>query len=263
MERRMTVLAAYPTAAHERAASAITEFFADRDETDAVLLTNSCARGRATPDSCLDLQVVVRPDAVARLDAEFRRFAADSAEIAELARAGRFSDLHLDVSDGIITLAPIEEEGIPWSEVSIGTFFVYSVPLHVNGDRYERLRREWLPFYDDALRLERLRAARWFVLDNNIARIPWYVGRELYFQAFDRFYRAFQGFLLGLHLARRTYPIAYNKWIREQVVENLGLPELYEQLPRLFELERFESGALEKRAAELATLVEEYLVESC
>jgi hypothetical protein len=263
MERGVTVLAAFPTAAHERAASAITSFFAERDETDAVLLTNSCARGKATPDSCLDMQVIVQPDAVLRLDEEFGRFAAGSPEIAALGRAGRFSDLHLDVSDGVVTLAPIREEGIPWSEVSIGTFFVYSVPLHLNGERYEQLRSEWLPFYDDALRLERLRAARWFVLENNVARIPWYVERRLYFQAFDRFYRAFQGFLLGLHLARRTYPIAYNKWIREQVAETLGLPELYARLPPLFELERLESDALDQKAAELATLVDQYFVESC
>jgi hypothetical protein len=207
------------------------------------------------------MQVIVRPEAVTALDSEFRRFARDSREIAELAGAGRFSDLHLDVSDGVATLGPIEEEGIPWSEVVVGTFFVYSIPLHVNGDRYERLASEWLPFYDEALRAQRLRDARWFVLENNLERIPWYIGRELYFQAFDRFYRAFQGFLLGLHLARRTYPIAYNKWIREQIAENLGLPELYDRLPRLFELHRFDGDALEQKAAELARLVDEYVIE--
>jgi hypothetical protein len=257
----MAMPAIYPTPSHERAALAITEFFAAHDETDAVLLTNSCARGKATPDSCLDMQVVVQPDAVAALDGEFTRFAARSAEVAGLSRAGRFSDLHLDVSDGVVTLTPIKEEGISWSEVVVGTFFVYSVPLHVNGDRFESLRSEWLPFYDDERRRERLDAARWFVLENNLARIPWYVGRGLYFQAFDRFYRAFQGFLLGLHVARRTYPIAYNKWIREQVAEDLGLPELYEQLPRLFELERFEGRALEQKADALTALVGEYVVE--
>jgi hypothetical protein len=207
------------------------------------------------------MQVVVRPDAVAAMEEEFERFAARRAEIVELSRAGRFSDLHLDVSDGVVTLEPIREEGISWSEVSVGTFFVYCVPLHVNGDRYERLRSEWLPFYEDGRRRERLDAARWFVVENNLARIAWYVSRELYFQAFDRFYRAFQGFLLGLHVARRTYPIAYDKWIREQVAGNLGLPELYEQLPGLFELERFESRALEQKAAALLGLVDEYLRE--
>ena len=38
------------------------------------------------------------------------------------------------------------------------------------------------------------------------------------------------------------YPLAYNKWIREQVAENLGLPELYARLPHLFELVPFENS---------------------
>jgi hypothetical protein len=251
---------AYPTPAHERAAAAITAFFAGQDEIDAVLLTNSCARGRATPDSCLDIQVIVPPEAVEAVDAEFRRFGAENEAIAELGRAGRFSDLHLDVIDGILAPGRIDEEGIDWFEVSVGSLFVYAVPLFVRGDRLERLRAEWLPYYDEALRRERVAAARWFVLANNLARIPWFLDRELYFQAFDRFYRAFQGFLLGLHVSRRTYPIAYNKWIREQVVDNLGLPELSERLPRLFELDRFESRALEAKAEELRQLTEDYVV---
>ena len=61
-------------------------------------------------------------------------------------------------------------------------------------------------------------------------------------------------------MSRRTYPIAYNKWIREQVAEVLELPELYEQLPPLFELDRFESRALERKAQQLQALVEEYVV---
>src|SRR5262249_26274018 len=153
-----------------------------------------------------------------------------------------------------------DDEGFDYLEVSVGNLFVYSVPLFTRGDRFERLADEWLPFYGDELRGERLEAARWFVLDNNLERIPWFVGRELYFQAFDRFYRAFQGFLLGLHVARRTYPLADNKWIREQVADGLGLPDLYERLPRLFELDRFESRALEAKAKELRDLVDEYVV---
>ena len=251
---------AYPTEAHGHAATAITEYFAGRDETDAVLLTNSCARGKATPDSCLDMQVIVGTEAVAAVEADWRRFAAESDAVASLARAGRFADLHLDVWDGVITPGVIDEEGVDYLEVSVGNLFVYSVALFTRGDRFERLGEEWLPFYGDELRRTRLEAARWFVLDNNLTRIPWFLDRELYFQAFDRFYRAFQGFLLGLHVARRTYPLAYNKWIREQVAETLGLPNLYELLPRLFELDRFESRALERKAEELRDLVEQYVV---
>jgi hypothetical protein len=250
---------AYPSQAHERAAEAITSYFAGRDETDAVLLVCSCARGKATVDSCLDMQVIVAPDAVAEVEAEWQRHAAQDDAIADLLRAGRFSDLHLDVTDGVLVPGTIDEEAIDWFEVAVGNFFVYSVTLFARGDRLEQLGAQWLPYYDDELRRKRIDAARWFVLDNNLARIPWFVDRELYFQAFDRFYRAFQGFLLGLHVSRRTYPIAYNKWIREQVAENLGLPDLYPQLPRLFELDRFESRALERKANELRVLVEEYV----
>jgi hypothetical protein len=154
----------------------------------------------------------------------------------------------------------IDEEGIDWFEVSVGNLFVYSVPLFVRGDRFARLGADWLPYYGDTLRRERLDAARWFVPDSNLERIPWLLDRELYFQALDRFYRAFQGFLLALHVSRRTDPIAYNKWIREQVADNLGLPDLYEKLPKLFEFDRFESRALAAKAAELRRIVQDYLV---
>jgi len=252
-------MATYPTAEHAQAAKAITAFFAEREETDAVLLINSCARGRATVDSCLDMHVIVAPEAVARVECAFRGFASSSPLVAELVRVGKFSDLHLDVSDGVLRPGPITEEGLDWFEVSVGNLFVYSVPLFVRGDRFERLGAEWLPFYGEPLRRERIEASRSFIVENNLARIPWFVGRELYFQAFDRFYRAFQGFLLGLHVARRMYPIAYNKWIREQVAVNLGLPQLYAQLPRLFEFGRFESRILEAKAEELQRLTDEYV----
>jgi predicted nucleotidyltransferase len=256
----VTAAHAYPTPAHQRAARAITGFFSEQDDTDAVLLVNSCARGKATPDSCLDMQVIVPPEAVPRVDADFRRFVAESEEVVALLGVGRFSDLHLDVIDGLLEPGPIDEEGVDWFEVAVGNLFVYSVPLFVRGDRLERLRAPWLPYYGEALRRERLETSRWFVLDVNLARIPWLLDRDLYFQAFDRFYRAFQGFLLSLHISRRTYPIAYNKWIREQVVCNLGLPELYARLPTLFELDRFESRALEAKAQDLRDLVDEHVL---
>ncbi len=115
---------AYPTAVHERAAQAITEFLASRGETDAVLLVNSCARGKATVDSSRLATSSFTP----------RLFS--SAASASSAYAQRD---------------------------------------------------------DEALRRERLQAARWFVLDTNLARIPGFLDRDLYFQAFDCFYRAFQG----------------------------------------------------------------------
>lgn len=95
-------------------------------------------------------------------------------------------------------------------------------------------------------------------MPNNLHHIPLYVERGLYFQSFDRLYNALQEFLQALFIARRTYPIAYNKWIREQVEEILGLPELYAQLPRLLEIRHFESREIAEKAVTLERLLEAY-----
>lgn len=251
---------AYPTEAHARAADAIVAFFADQPETEAVLLTNSCARGKATPDSCLDMQIIARPSAREELEPRWEQFEAGSPEVLALGDAGRWSELHLDVGDGVFTPGEIAHAGVDYLEISVGNLLAYSVPLFMRGDRFERLRSEWLPFYDDALRAQRLADARCWAL-SYLDRIPWFVERDLHFQAFDRLYRTLHYFLLGLHVSRRTYPISYDKWIREQVVENLGLPELYERLPHLFELRRFESDEVIGKAGDLRELVEAYVVE--
>jgi hypothetical protein len=84
------------------------------------------------------------------------------------------------------------------------------------------------------------------------------VARGLYFAAFDQQYRAFQMLLQAVFIARRTYPLAYNKWVREQVVEILELPELYAALPALLETPRLESDALVEKAAVLRELLDRY-----
>jgi predicted nucleotidyltransferase len=249
--------AAYPTGEHERAAAELTRFFAAFPRVDAVLLTNSCARGKATRDSCLDL-LVLSEDGRADVEAEWQRFRDESDAVAALRAAGRWSEVHLDVEDGDFRPGPILDE-FDWFEVRVGNALVYSVPLFERGDLLARLRAEWLPFYGESLRAERLAEARRYCLEF-LERIPWYLDRELWFQALDRLHCAFRGFLLGLHVARRTYPIGYDKWIHEQVVENLGLPELYERLPPLFELGRLESRELQGNAAQLRELATAYLV---
>ena len=128
------------------------------------------------------------------------------------------------------------------------------------GDRLAALQSEWLPFYTDALRGERLDWCRDFCRQN-LDYVPWLVGRELYFQAFACVYRTLEAFLCGLHVSRRVYPIAYDKWIREQVVENLGLPDLYPRLVRLLEVQKLESNELVDKADDLRALVDEYIVD--
>ena len=83
-------------------------------------------------------------------------------------------------------------------------------------------------------------------------------GQSLYFQAFDRLYKAFHEFLQALFLARRIYPLAYNKWIREQVTELLSLPGLYDELPPILSVRSIESAELGQKADTLRVLLERW-----
>lgn len=250
----------YPTTFHADAAAAIVEFFAAREETGAVLLVNSCARGKATPESDLDMVVLVPPGTVTdELVADWERFRESDRRIGAFLAFGPFSVLHLDIEEAVIAPPDHPDDEYPdWFELVIGNWLAWSAVLLERDGFHARLRAEWLPFYDDALRRKRLGEVR-CLCEDHLSHIPPYVARDLYFQAFSRLWRAFQLFLQALFLSRRTYPIAYDKWIHEQVVDILGLPDLYAQLPGLFEIGRFESDELVTKAALLRRLLNEYV----
>ena len=255
----------YPTAEHERASKAIVSFFSKVPDVEAVILTGSCARGRATKDSCLDIMVLLPPKASARkrsrLERRWSDFYENSAVFSNLQRVGRYSHVDLDFVDGcFVPKTRGWTSGPDEFELEIGNTLVYSVLLWGRGGRFKRLKAMWLPYYDEKLRQERLVTVRQFCL-NNLDHVPLYVDRGLYFQAFDRLYNAFQEFLQALFISRRTYPIAYDKWIREQIEEILGMPELYRQLPRLFEIKHFESKEIALKARELNRLFEKCVQE--
>lgn len=252
----------YPTLEHQKAADAIAEYFVSKYRIDAVLLVNSCARGKATRDSCLDIIVLARPDdarsSLKDLEAGWEAFEKSSQIIKDLYNVGRYSVVHPDFIDGVFVPGEQEEAAGPDDfELQVGSFLAYSIPLWQGSDYFARLKEEWLPYYSEELRHRRLERVQWFCL-NNLHHIPLYVERGLYFQAFDRLYNAYQEFLQALFIARRTYPIAYNKWIHEQIVEILGLPELYEQLTDLFEIRQFESREIVEKGKEVGQLLEKY-----
>ncbi len=261
----MELRAAYPTPAHQQAADAIVAFCSTQFEIEAVLLVNSCARGKATRDSCLDIVVLAQPDTLqARLAAwqnRWEQFEQTNAAIENLRHAGKYSVVHLDFINGVLAPEERDEAAGPDSfELGIGNFLAYSVPLWQGSTYLAQLKHEWLPYYHEALRRQRLRMVRHYCL-NNLHHIPLYLERELYFQSFDRLYNAYREFLQALFISRRTYPLAYNKWIREQIVDILNLPELYDRLPRLFEIQHFESPEIGAKAREVEQMLEQYAPE--
>ena len=258
----MSFRAAYPTVEHQRAAEAIVGAFSQHPDTEAVILVGSCARGKARWDSCLDVMILVLPEVPAARRAELERWWEDlyQAEPAfhALRRLARFSHVDLEFVDGcFVPGAHGWTTGPDEFELEVGNTLVYSAPLWERGDYLQRLKAQWLPYYGEEMRQERLAMVRGFCV-NNLEHIPPFVERGLYFQAFNRLYDAFREFLQALFIARRTYPIAYDNWIREQIEEILGLPELYRQLPRLLEIQHLESGEIADRASDLRCLVEEY-----
>ncbi len=252
----------FPTELHRSAAAAAANFFATAPEVDTVLVVDSCARGQATPDSDLDMAVLVKKHTsrqIQLLESAWNNFAATQPIIVEYRASGAHAHLHLDIFNGHFWPTVWDEGGGPDSfEIEIGNRIAYSAPINLAGSRFLQLQNQWLPYYSDDLRRSRLalvHAACLYDLDH----IPLLLRRGLHFYAFDRLYKAFQEFLQALFIARRTYPIAYNKWIREQVEMRLGLPELYRELTRVLSVACIESADVETKADALKALAERWI----
>jgi len=252
----------YPTREHEDAARLATEFFSHRDGVEAVLLTCSCARGKAVPGSCVDISVLLHPSVEPRereqLEATWSDHSGVSPVLSALSRHGKYAHVDVDLADG-----EFAEGYHGWCsgpdefELEIGNLLQYSVPLWEHGDRFAQLKGTWLPYYDSQRRTRRLTMVRKYCL-NNLDHVAPYVERELFFQAFRRLYHAAGEFLQALFIARRIYPVAYDKWVREQLTEILGAPELYSQLVSLLSMSRFESDEMSRKAVVLGDLLEKH-----
>ena len=254
----------FPTPLHEQAAETAYHFFQPLVAVDTVLVVNSCARGQAVPESDLDMAVLVRPDTpseeVARLETLWREELAASDVLRRYRASGQHSQLHLDIIRGQYVPETWDDGGGPDGfELEIGNQLAYGAPMREAGPYYCQLQGEWLPYYGEDLRQQRLEMVR-AACAYDLEHVPFFVQRGLYFQAFDRLYKSFQEFLQALFIARRVYPLAYNKWIRMQVEEWLGMPELYRALPPVISVHNIESSELTEKANDLSALLEQWCV---
>jgi hypothetical protein len=254
----------YPTPEHKASAEAIVEHFSQWPEIRAVLLTCSCARGKATKDSCLDIAALISPGLSQgqkeTLEHRWENVRISDKTIQALKNVGMYSFVDMEFFDG--DFHPSRHgwtSGPDGFELEIGNTLVYSVPLWERDDSFLTIRQRWLPYYSETMRQERLEMVLRCCL-NNLDHISLYIERELYFQSFHRLWHAFGEFMQALFIARRTYPIAYDKWIKEQIVDILGLPELYEKLPCLFQINQFEGHEIANRGQDLRRLVDDYIL---
>ena len=249
----------FPTDLHQHTAELIQEYFSSIRKVDTVLVVNSCARGRAVPESDLDFAILVTPDTSAdeikEIYSAWLTYSATQPTLVKYKQSSPFAHLHLDIIDGNYIPAPIEPgEPIDYFEIEIGNQVCYSAPLGDAGYYFKELQNEWLPYYNNDLRSSRLKMAM-ASCHYDLDLIPFFITRELHFQAFDILYKAFQKYLQVLFIANETYPIAYNKWLKEQVVNFLNKPELYSKLSPILSVTDIESKEINGKAVMLRELL--------
>lgn len=250
----------FPTQLHSDAAETVSDYFLKIPAIDTVLIVNSCARGHAVAESDLDMAILVKEETpqflITRLYKRWFAFAEKNAVIQSYKRSNAYAHLHLDIINGKYKPGNIENgEPIDYFEVEIGNQVCYAAPINNYGKYFKKLEKEWLPYYKETIRKQRLKN----ILDAcryDLDHIPYLVKRELYFHAVAVLFKAFEEYLQALFIANRVYPLAYNKWIKYQVTELLNKPELYPKLPPVLSIKSIESNNINRKARLLHKLLD-------
>jgi predicted nucleotidyltransferase len=255
----------YPSELHEQAANSITAYFSEISEINAVLLTCSCARGKATKDSCLDLAILYSPyidiNKKNEIIESWKKEHESRSIYKDLIKVGKYSHIDIEFIDG-----NFEEVEHCWTtgpdmfEVEIGNFIAYSIPLYKKGNYFDVLKGKWLPYYNEEKRKQRLKMVKGYCL-NNLNHIPLYVERKLFFQCFKRLYDSIGEFLQALFISNRIYPISYDKWIKDQIYDLIKNPSIYDELIKIMEYKCFESNEHNDKAIKMENLLMRYCKE--
>jgi predicted nucleotidyltransferase len=261
----MTYKPIFPTMLHQDTAELVRDYFSNISMVDTVLVVNSCARGQAVPESDLDFAVLVKPETtpteIGNIETAWLNYSVNQPTFLKYKRSNQFAHLHLDIINGRYT-PTILEVGVAsdFFEIEIGNQICYSAPMNNAGSYFQELQDKWLPYYNEELRLQRLTMTR-EACEYDLNHIPFFIKRGLYFQAFDILYKAFQEYLQTLFIANKTYPIAYNKWIKYQVVNWLNKPDLYPKLSPILSVSNIESNEINDKAKMLRELLNDLPIE--
>ena len=94
----------YPTPEHQHAAEMVVDFFTTIPEIKTVCLICSCARGKASRDSCLDILALGKPEimsaALTDIQKVWDEFYTTASVFQKLAAVGRYAHVDLEFSDG-------------------------------------------------------------------------------------------------------------------------------------------------------------------
>jgi hypothetical protein len=235
----------FPTPFHRDAATIVRDYFSKVHHTDTILLVNSLARGQGVPESDLDMVILVHHgtnvSVMSDMINDWTTFSKNQSVIQNYLKLHPFAHLHIDIINGEFNPGVIEvAEPINYFEVEVGNRVCYAAPLGNAGPHFLGLTEKWLPYYNDELRWQRLSASI-DACKYSLSYIVALVNRGLYFHAVEILFKALQQYLQSLFIAKSFYPISYNKWIKEQLVNMLDMPELYEKLPPILSITNIES----------------------
>src|SRR3989339_634382 len=219
-------MTSFPTKEHEIACNKFVEIFRQDKRIKSILVNCSCARGKATKDSCLDLVLIIKEDKYYNLiENKFKRLKKSVKEFIDLKKVGKYSHIDLQITTGKIIPKPRDwTSGPDEYELEIGNIFRYSKLLFDKKGYFKKLSKKYLPYYSEKVRKKKLVGVLGY-MNNNLDHIEIYVKRGLYFHAFSRFYSALREFLQALFISKKIYPIAYDKHIKEQFYDILKMPK--------------------------------------
>ena len=237
----------------------IISYFDGRTGVDALLLSGSCARGKGNVSLAADCDLTLLHNErfdLAREMAAYEAWQEGREETWNLGNLGPYSSIDLHPHDGDFVPKPRQwTSGTDDFELEIGNTLVYARPIITWTDRFQHLQERWLPYYSEDLRNERLAMVMMYAR-NNLNHIPPYSERGLFFQCLKRLHHALEETLQALFIKARRYPIAYDKWVEEQVSEILGRPDLYGLFVQVVTLPQLDAQTLQEKTSLLLSVLD-------
>ena len=259
----------YPNEGYKRVLAKLVAYYREYPGVYAVVLTGSLVRNKAVTGSCIDIYVFLHTkqyDALAStVSSREKTYSTLGGEVCyynEQVEGGiLFNDVRVDIgfTDGRFKSYAENSFDITRDEfeTTIGNLFVYAIVLHEKGGKYQQLKKQYLPFYDDNLRKARLKGTA-EEFNYKIWKTRWLAGRGELFAALEAFLEAQRIFLQHLFIKERRYPVDYVKWLKEQCSQILMMPALYQELVALIDGLEFTEEVLGERCEVLEKLFVKY-----
>lgn len=250
----------FPTDFHKEVFEKSIDFLKKHPAVGAVSLGGSLGRGEGVPTSDVDLNAYLKlgsiPDVKEKLLQDFKSFAAT---LGDFSKIDKYFHVDLDVRSINIKPEPRRwTSGPDEYEVEIGNAYVHCELVFELDQVFTNAKKQYVPYYNEEFRQKRFKEVLMY-LNNNIGHIEPAVNRGLYFHAHKRLHDANREFLQALFISRKIYPIAYDKWVKKQLVEILNLSKLHEEFVALYELNKLESTELIEKGQKLSNLINLYV----